>query len=365
MGNKNKEKSPTDVPLVNYSEIPHDQRKLWILNDDLGIMKDYLGLLDWICEWGSKEGFDFGGIRSLRCKGGGYPLIEVSISTPGILEKKFLISRSSLYILAFHSAIYGWLVFDDIEFEIAFSEKFKRLTRPAKYLTEAWKEVGPGAMIDALERMESNVSKDAAEGCEVFMVHLCEASRLRLVQLMIAKTLTPIPQDVLADNNEELRIRAGSEDSVDILDDLAPLMIDLTKSVDCHRATEHCIKKFKQLSKTWYEYSLSGGELFELDVNIANSCGVRTVRTLNRMLCVLCNTNLDKIQMEWKKKLTNHNGPPGFTNSGFEKMCLRILEIETKEAGASVSSKECDEPPQKRICLEGTSKKKGKKKARR
>ncbi|VFR00730.1 unnamed protein product [Cuscuta campestris] len=81
----------------------------------------------------------------------------------------------------------------------------------------------------------------------------------------------------LMTTNEELSIRVGSGDFVDILGDLAAFMIDLTKSVDCHRTTMHCIRKFKQLSKTWYEYSLSGGELFELDVDIANSCAIRTV----------------------------------------------------------------------------------------
>lgn len=325
-------------------------------------MKDYFNLLDWIREWGCKEGFDFGGIRSLRCKKGEeYPLIEVSVSAPKIPEKKFLISRSSLYILAFHSSIYGWLVFDDGEFEISFSEKFKRLGRSARYSTDAWEKLGPGSMIKALGMMETDVSKDAAIGCEVFMVHLCEASRLRLVQMTIARTLIPMPQDILGDDHdEELRIRAGSGNSNDILEDLALYMIDLTKSIDCHVATRHCIKKFKQLSKTWYEYSLSGGELFDLSAEIANSCGVRKIRTLNQMLCVLCNITLNKILEEWEKKSKDDNGPPGFTRAGLEKMRLRIQEVEPKEAGV-----ECDEPPQKRICLEGARNKKDKKKKAR
>ena len=87
MGKKDKSSQKSSqqssTSLINHSEPLQDQKRSWVIKDDLILLKEYMDLLVWMREWGCKEGSDFKGIRSLKCVTG-LSLIEVSVFGPDL-----------------------------------------------------------------------------------------------------------------------------------------------------------------------------------------------------------------------------------------------------------------------------------------
>ncbi|KAL3615759.1 hypothetical protein CASFOL_040053 [Castilleja foliolosa] len=312
MGKKDKDsKSPT-VQIVQYSEIPEIQKHKWVITEDIDVAIDYKDTIEWIRFWGTRDGCCFEGIRSLRCKKGGCPLVEVEVIY-GLKSAKFLISRASLYVLAFCCALGHWRVFHDDEIKIRGEGCVTIETKPC-YMGEPWTYVGPKEMIAALEMIESEDEVKAVKGCQIFFVHLSEACRFNVVENLIERSLIPSFPSTGPLNEEDDAIEfPGSRNSLEIMKYLRPATVDMQKSIEAPVEVGSLIKNYSDLSIAWYLYALTDKEFCFVEGDKAKECGLLNSTSLRHSLAVLCNTNLKKkILSKWKGKYQNKTCPPYF-----------------------------------------------------
>ncbi|KAL3615754.1 hypothetical protein CASFOL_040048 [Castilleja foliolosa] len=306
MGKKDS-KSRT-VQIVQYSEIPQMQKHKWVITDEIDVAIDYKDTIDWIRFWGTRDGFSFEGIRSLGCKKGGCPLVEVEVIY-GLKSAKFLISRASLYVLAFCCALGQWRVFDDDEIKIR-GEGCETIKAKPCYTGQPWTNVGPKEMINALRMIEA---KDVDKAVE-------------------ERSLIPSFSSTGPLQEEEDAIEfTGSRNSLDILKYLRPAGVDMQNSIEAPVEVGSLIKNYSDLSIAWYLYVLTDKEVCPLEGDKAKECGLLNSTSLRHSLAVLSNTNLKKkILSKWKGKYQNKTCPSYFpvTSKILQKIEKKINDLE-------------------------------------
>ncbi|GAA0183739.1 hypothetical protein LIER_31098 [Lithospermum erythrorhizon] len=178
--------------------MPMNHKKKWFIDDDIGgSLSKYVEIISWLRVMGSFDGSVFEDIPNLNCSEEAYPLLEVEVVTPQQTSVKFVIVKSSLYLIA---CLVNQVKFQfKCEFKI---DTFNLLEDyNGKYTSQPWNQVGPRNMIKAINQlvgMDNNIEvrdaivmKPYVEPCEVFFVHLCEAARLYAVESIVCKTLEP------------------------------------------------------------------------------------------------------------------------------------------------------------------------------
>ncbi|KAK9704708.1 hypothetical protein RND81_07G006300 [Saponaria officinalis] len=174
-----------------------------------------------------------------------------------------------------------------------------------KYKQKPWQQVGPKAMIEAidklaLEALNMNDDSSHTNSVEVFFVHLCEAAHLYPLETYICRSLAhsqpgSYPGTTTHSIEAEIILGEGSG----IISELN----DVYTSVKVNGLYfEELLKKFANLCKFWYGYSLTGGQN-EIRGTDLQRFHLRSMKSLKFILAILCSTNLAKVSMEWKKKV--------------------------------------------------------------
>ncbi|KAL3636421.1 hypothetical protein CASFOL_020968 [Castilleja foliolosa] len=292
---------PVAKPSVNYEAIPDDHKFELTVNDRLDLLYRYRNLINSIRSSCTKGGLCFDGKLTLACKEG-FPLIQVTIKYK---EKsvKVLISRATLYLLAFFCTLRGWRVFDDSEMEIV-GENRKKLKCNAKYESKnPWRYVGPKEIIMAITLIESENEEPAKKGAEILMIHLCEAARFTYLQSYVERSMLPTRAELgkgptpgelqFVEREEGAGKKKKKKEEAELGDGVHIVRLDI--SVKVPTKARHLIRKFKELSRAWMIYALTERKACVLAKKIAISCGVHNTTELEGTLSILCNTNVDKV----------------------------------------------------------------------
>ncbi|KAG9149801.1 hypothetical protein Leryth_025363, partial [Lithospermum erythrorhizon] len=94
-------RSPPPLSHISYDKMPMNHKKKWFIDDDVGgSLSKYVEIITWLRVMGSFDGSVFEDIPNLNWSGEGYPLLEVEVVTTQQSSAKFVIVKSSLYLIA-------------------------------------------------------------------------------------------------------------------------------------------------------------------------------------------------------------------------------------------------------------------------
>jgi len=323
-----------------------NHKKKWFINDDVGgSLRKYGEIISWLRVMGCFDGSVFENIPNLNYFGDGYPLLEVEVVIPSKKSAKFVITKSSLYMIA--CSIRNLRFQFKAEFDI---DSFTILEDyGGKYTSKPWEYVGPKNMIAAIDQLyamnnnidmrEKVVMKPYVEACEVFYVHLCEAARLYVVESLVCRTLeSDFTVEVF--ENPTYRQEAGrllegkGGEKVAVIEDVYSL-VKGNRPLDSNRSDgppvniKNFINSYKKMSKAWLTYSLSERKVFQMNPNDVSMLNMRSIKSLRCSLGVMCNTNLNKILKYWKKK--SGKDQPEMTAKEYGDMEKRVRELQDQK----------------------------------
>ncbi|GAA0183740.1 hypothetical protein LIER_31099 [Lithospermum erythrorhizon] len=105
--------------------------------------------------------------------------------------------------------------------------------------------------------------------------------------------------------------------------------INFNRSDKTRAHIKNFIHSYKQMSKVWFTYSLFGRKHFKMSYDSVSKLNMRSVKSLRCSLGVLCNTNLEKILEEWKKKSKNNH--PTITVDVYEEMEKQVHDLQAQK----------------------------------
>ncbi|CAH9103935.1 unnamed protein product [Cuscuta europaea] len=169
------------------------------------------------------------------------------------------------------------------------------------------------------------------QSCEVFYVHLCEAARLCPIESLICQTLAPpVAPRMFSkrtfEDEEKLLLGTGigvDADVYSLVKANGPINFNENKRIPDF--IRELIKKYSNLCKVWYLYSLTDNKCYEMRPQDVLRYHMRSVKSLRCTLGVLCNTNLNKLLEEWERKSLTH---PVVTRAVYKEMEGRVHELQ-------------------------------------
>lgn len=293
--------------VVNYEDV--DEKYIYSLSaGSMFPSNAHTALISWLRTMCNLDGAVIGNVREARCESD-CPLIEVEIRYMHHFTK-VLISKATVYIVAY---FYDgeWYALMKCGFKIIGAVDSEQSSR---YQHPLCTKFGAPTLLGAIYSLNSPEPDQRKVGLEVLFVHLCEASRFRVVENQIALGFS-----VTKDEGFEPALEGEEElfewvtksplpkEEKDMLSLIEPsggaLFYGDNSGVGVFNYLHTLIHKWRQLSKYWVAYCATGLLLFDTKIgSVFHNCRIKNLHLFRNCLGLLCCVNFETLGKEIKKR---------------------------------------------------------------